>query len=240
MFPFSGIFKLGFVKAFNMVCESINKIPESYPIISVGSGNGHLEFFIRERTKRRVICIDPELDDNFSCNKIPESRRNHCIRPEYAYLKDLPNIDQYIGKCILFLSWPNPENYVSTCDKNYVSHYDYESFHKLKPALLILNYEPRGTAGSVKMLSTVIGIPVECEWKPEFYEPDPADVCNEITCNNTKYFLSSLYDVNVVSDAPDLNGKVLRLVIYTNTDPNIASTRLCDKVKFNVNINTSH
>lgn len=234
--PHSGIFRFSFFHAMDIICTDISEIDASYPIISVGSGVGNLEYLIRERTERPVICIDPQLDQNFSNKKLPHDLRRQCIPPKYDYLKSIPNIDDYIGKCILFISWPNPQDYYkdftsTTSDKAY----DYEAFNVLKPALFILSYEACGGAASLKMINAVLGLRQDFIWKPSTanYQPNQSNVASTIKLesDNTQYSLKNLYDNRLVSKTA-FNGTTLRLVTYVknNTDSEIPENRRCDSI----------
>ena len=106
---------------------------KSFPLVSIGSGNGALEKLILERNnKTNIICIDP-FPSSFS--QIPIQ-----LSPDYAYDLDLIGANPAIVEnCLLLLNWCNP---------NY-STYDYDAIQRLKPVAFISIYETfRGGNGA--------------------------------------------------------------------------------------------
>ncbi len=103
------------------------------PIISIGSGNGIIEFMTKQNnSKINWICID--IDSNPI--NFPTHASQHMNQP---FMKvDYNSVDQLIindisiiGKCILFLNWCLPND----------SIYDFEAIIKLKPLAVFSIYE---------------------------------------------------------------------------------------------------
>jgi hypothetical protein len=108
------------------------------PIISVGSGNGVVEKFIKDNNPNiKIICIDPNP------NQFIPVKNNEFIKPEFDtienLLKEQPSI---IENCILFLNWPSPND----------STYDIEAVRSLQPSDIITIVDKSGTAGGEEFL----------------------------------------------------------------------------------------
>lgn len=105
------------------------------PIISVGSGNGIVEYGLDLILKTNIICVDPNPLSWCKEKKIYKE-------PMYSYITEIP--DEYINNCIVFINWSFPsEN----------GEYDIESIKLLKPKSIITIVETgvyRG-AGSLKL-----------------------------------------------------------------------------------------
>lgn len=105
------------------------------PIISVGSGNGIVEYHLDIMLKTNIICVDPNPLSWCKEKKIYK-------QPMYSYITEIP--EEYINNCIVFINWSFPsEN----------GEYDIESIKLLKPKSIITIVETgvyRG-AGSLKL-----------------------------------------------------------------------------------------
>lgn len=106
------------------------------PIVSVGSGNGALEFEIVmmiQKTDIDLILVDPTPE---SYQKYPENRR--CLTPDYPTVEDLIKTEpRLINNCVLFLGWPSPNN----------STYDVDAINSLRPLRVVALYEKEEGAG---------------------------------------------------------------------------------------------
>jgi hypothetical protein len=115
----------------------LNTMPQEMPVISVGSGNGVLEYKLQELGIKNIICVDPDPE---SYDKYPEN--NNCIKPSYDVvenlLKDKPEL---VEQCVLLLGWPSPNE----------STFDYEAVMALNPYGIVLVYETLGGAGGDKL-----------------------------------------------------------------------------------------
>lgn len=110
------------------------------PIISVGSGNGVLEFALKKKGLNDITCIDPAPE---SFAKFPENMQ--CLKPQYQTIQHFLTsgicIDKYVGQCALLLGWPNPGNIL----------YDYEAVKLLDPHAIVMIYEINGGAAGNMM-----------------------------------------------------------------------------------------
>ncbi len=129
--PFDLLFK------YAKVAMSVSKCTT---VLSVGSGNGFIEYALTNRFKAiqqfpKIICIDPEPESFHPYHQI----RHH--KPEYASVKDYllkgNNDEKEANKRCLFLHWPTPN----------ASTFDYEAIELLRPTIILLVYEQWGGAG---------------------------------------------------------------------------------------------
>jgi hypothetical protein len=196
----SGIFNIypdEVIKTINI----INKLNENNnPIISIGSGNGYLEYLFKQQTTSEIICIDPSPDEYGL--KPEESER---IMPHFSYLKDLINMEKYIEKSVLLISWPYPND-----EKR--SSYDYDAIKSLKPNIIVVNYGPCGASGSDKLISLIDKSPLNNI--SSLFRP-PKNALNELKVDNKSYWLNYCHDHRVGSGY-GYSGKSLRLVIYND------------------------
>jgi hypothetical protein len=109
------------------------------PLVSVGSGNAHLEALIRDKFSADVICIDPNpaAFDRKKMSPIPISI---AIQPHFPLVSDLvQKRPELVGDCTLLLNWCEPNK----------SMYDYEAIVALKPlAFLAIFEEFMGESGA--------------------------------------------------------------------------------------------
>lgn len=108
----------------------------SLPIVSVGSGCGHLEASLIHHSNQslKIITIDP---DPYSF-PVPSRIKYETLMPQFASVDDLIN-DQpsIVSQNILLLAWPTPID----------STYDYDAIRLLQPVKIISIYELLGAAG---------------------------------------------------------------------------------------------
>ena len=110
-------------------------------IISVGSGNGQVEYRLRRDLllKQEVICIDPAPESYVSF--VPSQQ----IKPQFdtvaTFVKECKEAKEIASQSCLLLNW---------CSNN-ASAYDLEALSTLKPATAVIVYGQRGEAGSPKM-----------------------------------------------------------------------------------------
>jgi hypothetical protein len=123
------------------VIETMIKESGSKQWISIGSGNGILEGWIRDQFGINVITVDPKPINNAYCpmDSFTASKfrlnENHFEKTEELIEKH----SEYIGNCILLLIWSNPND----------SSFDYDAIQLLKPNFILPLIETSsGIAGS--------------------------------------------------------------------------------------------
>jgi hypothetical protein len=105
-----------------------------FPIISVGSGNGELEYRLSQRKEfanNKFYCVDPNPESYNPYNPTA------MMKPDFPYVSDL--IQQHpelVGNCTLLLGWADPSE-----------DYDFEAIQLLKPMSIISIAENEGGAG---------------------------------------------------------------------------------------------
>lgn len=101
---------------FSTVLEYLALFPD-YPIVSVGSGNGTIEYELKEKEVKNLILVDPDPE---SFKKYPSHRY---LKPNFSNVKNLLKAQpDLVGNSVLFLCWPSPKN----------SHFDAEAISLLK------------------------------------------------------------------------------------------------------------
>jgi hypothetical protein len=149
--------------------HKIKEISQDGPIVSVGSGHGYIEGFMRYVSGIDIICIDPNPSSyqavppmnpkySKSVNKIVENMRT-------APLFD--NIEHYREKCstdpraaeTLIINWPSP---------NQTIPWDIQAIKLLGAETVIIFFEMFGGSGSMELTSwlstfTEIYTPLEQE-----------------------------------------------------------------------------
>ncbi len=121
---------------FNDLKECCDRIfTDDVEIISVGSGNGKLEKYLKNNGYLNIICIEPEI---FSHNveKIIHNKPDYNIVDEIIIKK--PSI---VSNCYLMIIWPSGK------DKKDCG-YDIDAIKKLKPSRILVLYENTGYSGS--------------------------------------------------------------------------------------------
>jgi len=154
--------------------EKIIKYHMSSKLISVGSGYGVLEKYIKNTYKKKqqkleLICIDPEPASYRFANypKLP------IIKPQFAYVDDYikeydnakdntqDNIQEdntLNNTCDLLLCWPSPND----------SIYDLDAIIKLQPKIIFILYEMSGAAGGNSLHNWIYN---QCSNIPEVHIP---------------------------------------------------------------------
>jgi len=171
----------------------------SHIFISIGSGRGIMEGFIKYLTGLSIICIDPNPT---SWQQKPlttcEIIENMSTLPSYKTVKhmlssDILQSDPSSG-ITLIINWPSP---------NQVENFDLNAIETINPDKIVLIVELLGGAGSsdlLRWLSSIDGIynPLEKEILQALlsYEPDSAPI-------TTDYYLTELIKGN--------NGKELKV-----------------------------
>lgn len=144
-------------------------------IVSVGSGNGRIEWEYLNYHKNeniRLYCVDPA----------PESHRkyvpNKCVIPHYKSVKELISEDKSKGKStseqdtILLLIWPPPPPVMSKTSDATIE-FDVEAIQLLNPSSIILIYEQFGAAGSTSLHTFLSLIKWEAKCKYQESKNDP-------------------------------------------------------------------
>lgn len=125
------------------------------PLVSVGSGNAHLEALIRDKFSADVICIDP---NPAAFNRMQTPPIPIAIQPHFPLVSDLilektrsQKRPELVGDCTVLLNW---------CEPN-CSVYDYEAIVALKPLAFLTIFEEfmgeRGAAGGDAFFKLVRG-----------------------------------------------------------------------------------
>ncbi len=127
----------------------------SIPIVSVGSGNGVLEYSLKnDYGIYNWFLVDPE----------PESFQLYpSNKPDFITVDDLvANREDVIGNCVLFLGWPDC---VKSTKEYYTedSYYDIDAVIMLKPISIIMIYETLGASGGSDMHHWLKTIDVEAQ-----------------------------------------------------------------------------
>jgi hypothetical protein len=121
------------------------------PLVSVGSGNAHLEKLIRDKFNVDVICVDPN-PAAYNQNATPPLEVPVAIQPHFPLVSDLiKKRPELVSDCTLLLNWCEPLNSV----------YDYEAIAALKPLAFLAIFEEfmgeRGAAGGGAFFELVRG-----------------------------------------------------------------------------------
>jgi hypothetical protein len=105
-----------------------------YPIVSVGSGNGELEYHLSQRKEfanNKFYCVDPSPESYDTYNP------HAMMTPDYPYVADLiKHRPELVGNCTLLLAWADP-----------CKNYDMEAIQLLKPISIVAIAENSGVAG---------------------------------------------------------------------------------------------
>ena len=194
---------------YNVFCQVAFKISRdmSHNVLSIGSGRGFMEGFIKYLTGLSIICIDPNPTSwqpkPLTTHDIIE---NMCTPPSYKTVEHMLSCqmdhDLFEKPNKLIINWPSP---------NQAENFDSSAIRILRPEEIILVVELFGGAGSSQLidwLSTIDGIynplekeilqalrSVESDREPD-HEPDHEPI-------TTKYYLTELIK--------GYNGKELKL-----------------------------
>jgi hypothetical protein len=122
------------------------------PIVSIGSGNGHVERLIEHETGLDIICVDP----------VKVSHRNQVLYKTSRYdsvnelLFENPEL---VSNCVTFINWSTPND----------STYDYEAVKALNSEHILIIFESTGSGGG-KLLHKWLnfcGVVTDEEFTPE-------------------------------------------------------------------------
>jgi len=100
------------------------------PIVSVGSGNGILEFSYEKKYGQQIVCVDPHVKSGKSWN--PSTGKQDAITykvPDFATVDDLIKRPELVGNSVLILNWCIPSSQMLTGKVGY----DLEAVVKLRP-----------------------------------------------------------------------------------------------------------
>jgi len=156
----NGPFEYDTVNSFQKLLTGINHIHhrsrKNVPIVSIGSGLGHLEYLLKLlKPDLNIICVDP--DPNGFRFDIPPTHpsRKFCIQPRYSYAKDLPV--SLRGNCILLFIWPCPESFDEDNEKieekERIPGMEMRAISLLNPLGIFSNYAPCGASGSDALIN---------------------------------------------------------------------------------------
>lgn len=103
----------------------------SEQVVSIGSGNGHVERHIENEFETEILCVDPNHVKNTNINLYKTSTYDNI-----SHL--LETRSDLIGNCTLFINWSTPN----------ASTWDYEAIRDIKPNHILIVFESTGSAGS--------------------------------------------------------------------------------------------
>lgn len=186
-----------------------------YPIISVGSSKGHLEYMLKKDTGFEVIRVDPNMgngkqydadewinDPDYNTNFIPA---------QYKSIDEIPDINNFIHRCILLLSWP--------IDEAKRNGKDHEFFSRLRPAIFIASFSPCGkSAGSIKLINTM-GFYLKSIESYQNICPPPQQFEEKNQERTKTYHLWLCHDSILNTGAVATGGLTNRLLIYCANTP---------------------
>lgn len=107
------------------------------PIVSVGSGNGALELWLKDKFDCEIVCTDP---DPLEWNADQGSGRRQVLHmaPAAATVPELLETRPELkGECLALFNWTYPSK-----------SYDFEALIALRPQMFLSVYEPPGAAHS--------------------------------------------------------------------------------------------
>jgi hypothetical protein len=116
------------------------------PLVSVGSGNAHLEKRIQDQYGVEIICVDPDP------TAFNHAAFDIAIPPHFPLVSDLiANRPELVGDCTLLLNWCPPNT----------SEFDYDAILALKPLGFLAIFESfhgnNGAAGGHSFFEFVRG-----------------------------------------------------------------------------------
>lgn len=142
------IYIMGLNTVLREIQEVINQNPKSI-LVSVGSGNGHLEKLIQDKNPElRIVTIDPDPLSFYQ----EDSQEKKEYRPtDYETIQYLLQKEKKVElrNSILLLNWPTPPY-----DPCQVGTYDMEAIDKLRPKAVILIGELYGSGGNSHLVNS--------------------------------------------------------------------------------------
>jgi len=115
----------------------------NYKIVSVGSGNGSMEFKLCEKLNfpiENMICVDPEPE---SYKEYPTDQKY--LPPSYKTVSELIHDQKdLIGTCGVFINW----SYPNMIHESKSTYWDLEAISLLNPEWIVVVYAKCGAAGS--------------------------------------------------------------------------------------------
>lgn len=149
----SGPFESNTLKTWDYLCTLLDSVDKTYPIVSVGCGNGYLESKLQQKYPTRLFYgVDPAPNSwNPALGKIYET----CLKPiaknvenlmimteDYSsdYSSEKNNLLVTPGQNIVLACWSNPD----FTDEGYVI----DSIKRLRPEKFFVTYAPTGGCGS--------------------------------------------------------------------------------------------
>lgn len=100
------------------------------PIVSIGSGNGHVERHMEIVFGKPICCVDP--------NQIPNQNQDLYKTSEYLNVHDLLNVMPNLkNNSTLFINWSTPND----------STYDFEAIKAVNPTNVLVVFESTGSGG---------------------------------------------------------------------------------------------
>lgn len=134
------------------------------PIVSVGSGDGALELWLKLAHGCEMICVDPDP-------LVWEDRQVLHLAPDYATVPDLVcKRPELVGNCFVLFNWTFPNE----------QSYDYAALELLRPLTALSVYEPPGGAHSSTYHSFLAGL--EPPAPSESPRVDTPKLSSEYTC----------------------------------------------------------
>lgn len=116
------------------------KTTTNCPIVSVGSGNGHVEKYIEKFLDRvEIICVDPVSEkDLYLLNMGAGLSESEVKNPQFVCVEELLLLrPELVSNSTTFLNWSEPND----------STYDYESVKALDSENVLVVFESTGSGG---------------------------------------------------------------------------------------------
>ncbi len=145
----SGPFEYNALKTWDYLCTLLDFADKTYPVVSVGCGNGYLESKLQQKYPNRLFYgVDPAPN---SWNPVPGKIYENCLKPIAKNVENLMNMKEdkknllvTPGKNILLACWSNPDS----ANEGYVIG----AIKRLTPDNFFVTYAPSGGCGSDAMV----------------------------------------------------------------------------------------
>lgn len=174
------------------VCEYIRSCDLTLPMVSVGCGNGVLEYVLKQRTPEipEWALVDPKPQEyerypsGKSIDKSTGCELDAFLKPDWPLVKTMiQDRKDLVNNCNILLCWPNPNH----------SFYDVESIILLKPKFIVLIYEIKGAAGGHNLLYWLEKIGFACPWGTSLDDPNLVPPLNYRVTKSHKVDLHNLW-----------------------------------------------